>query len=227
MKLNYNKIKFLILIFRLTIIALILIGIFAPTENTFGGQFWFFTIQTNMLILFSMLLLVFSQILNILKVSNNIHTQKWFIIFRMLSTFFISITCLVYCFILAPMVVVTNNLINVSLSYRDIFFHIFVPLLANIDFFFTSPKIILSFKSVFLFLIYPIIYVIAIFARVFLGGKTFAGGSVYPYFFIDPTFYNQGWFMVLFYLILLLIAIFLLALLYIYFNNSLLKKNDS
>lgn len=225
MKPNINKNEFIILFFRVTIIAIALIGIFAPTANSFLGQFWFFTLQTNLFIVLIMSILVICKILNFLKIETTFIKNKIFSYLRLLTTFFITITGLIYCFILAPVAIVTNNLMSITLSYRDIFLHIFVPVLSIIEYFVLSEKVYIKIRSSFIFLIYPIIYVLSIFLRAGLGGTAFPGGSVYPYFFIDPTFYNQGWLAVCGYSIILLIGFYLLSLLFIYFNNKI--KNDS
>jgi len=228
------KYEFLILTFRLFMILISLTGILAPTQNTFWGQFWFFTLQTNMLVIVITMLLIISQICKLCKISNSIIFKSWLNLLHIASTFYITITGVIYCFVLVPVAILTNNLISASLSYRDIFLHIFVPALSIIDYFALNDKIHISKSSAVLFLFYPFLYVLAIFSRAALGGSSFPGGSSYPYFFIDPTFNNQGWLPVIFYSTLCLILFYLLALLYIYINNKLIdpkllshQKNDS
>lgn len=235
MQKNYKlKSELLTLAFRLLIILVSIIGILAPTQNSFFGQFWFFTLQTNMLVIVVTLLLAISQICNFCKTKNHIFSRPWLKSLHIASTFYITITGVIYCFVLVPVAIMTNSPIASSLSYRDIFLHIFVPVLAIVDYFALDEKIHLSKSSAVLFLVYPFLYVLTIFSRAALGGSTFPGGSSYPYFFIDPTFNNQGWLTVIFYSALCLILFYLLALLYIFINNKLIdtnlfsrQKNDS
>ncbi len=228
MQKNYKlKTELLILAFRLLIILISLIGILAPTQNTFWGQFWFFTLQTNMLVIIVTMLLAISQICNLCKIKNHIFSKPWLKILHIASTFYITITGVIYCFVLVPVAIMTNSPIAASLSYRDIFLHIFVPVLSIVDYFSLDAKIYLSKSSALLFLVYPFFYVLIIFSRAALGGNAFPGGSYYPYFFIDPTFNNQGWLAVIFYSALCLILFYLLALLYIFINNKLIEINYS
>ena len=220
-----KKYNLLILLFRLTIVAIAVTGIFAKTPNGFWGQFWFFTLQTNLFVTIMMITLIFNQILNFFNIKTTFTKSTWFFYLRILVTFFISITGLIFCFILTPVAIVTNNLISVTLSYRDIFLHIFVPILTIIEFFVLAPKIKIKQTSSYLFLIYPLIYTLTIFLRATFNGSTFPGGSIYPYFFLDPTFYNQGWTTVFCYSIILLVSFHLLSMLFIYFNNKLISAN--
>lgn len=222
---NFKK-EILFLSFRLLIIILSLFGIFAPTQNSFFGQFWFFTLQSNLFVVVIMTILAVSQILKFFNVKLKFIYHKWFNFVRIATTFFITITGFVYCFLLAPVAIITNSPLVAQVSYRDIFLHVLVPILVIIEYYMLSQKLNLKFYHAFLFLIYPIAYVFIIFLRAKISKTTFPGGSQYPYFFIDPTFNSQGWPPVFLSITLCLIAFFLLGLLYIYINNK-LTKNDS
>ena len=221
MKLINLKKEFLLMSLRLIIIIISLIGIFAPTQNSFLGQFWFFTLQTNLFVIILMSILIISQIFKIFNTYPSFTSTSWFGMIRVSITFYITITGVIFCFILAPVAVITNSYIATSLNYRDIFLHIFVPMLTIIEYYSSEYKPMLKKSNALLFLIYPIIYVLSIFIRAALGGTAFPGGSIYPYFFIDPSFNNQGWLSVLFFISLCIIAFYLLALLYVFFNNKL------
>jgi len=222
----YLKKELLVVIYRLMIIAIAVIGILAPSQNTFLGQFWFFTLQTNLFVIFIMLALILAQVLSIFKLGNFVNS-KTFNYFRIASTFYITITGFIYCFVLAPVAIITNSPLVTAVSYRDILLHIFVPVMTIFEYYLFGQKVKLKNSDAILFLIYPIIYASTIFVRAIFSNQTFPGGSLYPYFFIDPTFNNQGWLAVFYYLAICLIFFFLLGLLYIYINNKLTKNNDN
>lgn len=219
------KKEILFLIFRMLIIAISLIGIFAPTQNSFLGQFWFFSLQTNLFVVIMMTIMVVSQILNIFNIELKFISRKLFKFLRIATTFFISITAIIYCFLLAPVAIMTNSPLVAQVSYRDIFLHVLVPVLSIIEYYMLSQKYKLKLVHAFLFLIYPLLYMLSSFIRAGVSQTTFPGGSLYPYFFIDPTFNSQGWAPVFFSISLCLIGFFLLALLFIYFNNKLIKND--
>ncbi len=223
-KLLINKKEFLYAAFRLSIITIALIGIFAETENSFLGQFWFFTLQTNLFVIILMLTKIIMQILSIFNQGYNFSNSVTFGYVKISITFYITITGTIFCFVLVPVALATNSSFVTDLSYRDIFLHIFVPLLTIIEYCSCEEKSLLKKRYALILLAYPIVYVVSIFIRALLGGKPFPGGSKYPYFFIDPTFNSQGWPMVFFYCIMLITSFYLLALLFIFINNKLVKK---
>ena len=220
------KYEILIILFRILTIIIILLGLFSKTQNGLLNQFWFFTIQTNTFVLIACLFSIIFQLLNLIYFSKHIEPPTILLTLKLSSTFYISITGFIYCFVLAPVAIITNSALELTLAYRDIFLHIFVPILSIIDYFVLSKKRQLSKTNAFLFLIYPICYLFLIFTRASLGGNAFAGGSSYPYFFIDPTFNSQGWLIVIYYCLICLIFFFLLALIYIYINNKLINKSS-
>lgn len=224
---KFIKIEILYFILRILIISISLLGIFHPSANTFWGQFWFFTLQTNLFVIILMIFKIIFQITHIFKVNFNISYKPWIHYLEIFIAFYITITGFIFCFILVPVALATNTAFISSLSYRDIFLHIFVPFLTLIEYYSCDNKILLKNKSAFLFLIYPLVYCLLTFARAFFGGKPFPGGSQYPYFFIDPTFNNQGWLVVICYFILCLLAFYFLALIFIFINNKIINKKTT
>lgn len=221
-----TKKELLDIIYRASIIVVSLIGICSPSQNSFFNQFWFFTLQTNSFVVIIMLTIIFVQIANLLGAKIKFINSVWFNYIKLSTTFYITITGFIYCFILAPVAIITNSPLATSITHRDIFLHVIVPIMTIIEYYLLSNKSILKSSDALLFLIYPILYVITIFLRAIFGGSPFPGGSIYPYFFIDPFFNNQGWDMVTFYIALCLISFYLLGLLYIYINNKIIKNTD-
>ena len=213
-------------LFRISLISIIVIGLTAYTPNGEIGQFWFFTAQTNLFLLFLELTLVITNIFELFNVIVTFKYAKWFTFIRLLVTYCISITGLVYCFILAPVAFVTKSELIQNFGYRDILLHIFSPLMAFIDYIIFGTKHHVPVKMGILFLIYPIIYFVSINLRVWLGGSEFGIGSLYPYFFIDPTFLEQGWGMVAFYAAIFFVFFYLLASLFLYINDKLSENQQ-
>lgn len=86
----------------------------------------------------------------------------------------ITATFLIYNFTLLPIVLFAGGKFNIS----DLFVHVGVPILFVSDWILFDKKSQFSNKSPFLWLLYPVVYVIAIFI---LGGHD----NFYPYFFLD------------------------------------------
>ena len=166
------------------------------------------------------------QILKLLKLNVSFFHTTIFNYFRISTTFYITITGFIYCFVLAPVAIITNSPLVTTVSYRDILLHIFVPIMTICEYYLFGHKTTLKKSDALLFLTYPVVYVSAIFLRATFSSITFPGGSLYPYFFIDPTFNNQGWLAVFYYSTICLIFFFLLGLLYIFLNNKLTDINN-
>ena len=108
---------------------------------------------------------------------------------------------------------------------RNIILHIAVPILAIIDYILFGTKGYISYKQTWVFLIYPIIYFVAVNLRVLFGGKPFASNnSYYPYFFLDPHLENQGWGFIAIYIAVIVLIFYGLASLYIFIDKKLQQK---
>ena len=60
----------------------------------------------------------------------------------------------------------------------------------------------------------------------FGGGNNLLNNDKYPYFFIDPTYNNQGWGIVWVYVAVLILLFYLLADLYIFIDRRLAKRKN-
>lgn len=219
------KSKIFQLVFRLLIVAFGIWGIFLPDPNGLTMQFWFFTLQTNVFVVILGIILCICTILELCNRPAKFATNKTFLTIKLMVSFFITITGVVYCFVLAPAGIAYNhpdaeNMFN----FRNILLHIVVPVMTVIDYFVFSHKIYIFKKTALLFLIYPLFYFLLVNMRVWFGGSAFFDGTLYPYFFIDPTIENQGWGMVCLYIAVITVLFYLLARLYIFINNKILTK---
>ena len=215
------------LIFRLVIIASVIVGICLTPSARASEQFWFFTVQTNIFIAVVELILVVCQILNMFKIQTPFTGGKTFSFIRTLTTFFITITGLIYCFVLAPAgIYFDGEPISKLFDTRNVLLHVTVPIMSIIDHLFYCEKGGLKFKYAPIFLIYPVIYFVMVNLRVLFGGAPFVNNSYYPYFFLDPYLENQGWGMVAIYLSVICLIFYGLAVLYIYIDKKIAKRKQ-
>lgn len=212
------------LLFKLLMVAFVITGICLTVPERMAEQFWFFTLQSNIFVAIIQLLLAFEIIMNMFGKKANFASSLTFSRLRILVTFFITITCLVYCFILAPGGIVFSGMkFSKMFDLRNVLLHIAVPIMAVADYVCFCPKGIISYKQIWLFLIYPLIYSIVIYLRVAFGGHPFVSGSYYPYFFFDPTHESQGVAIVVIYLIVMVMIFCSLALMYVWLDKKINK----
>ena len=96
-----------------------------------------------------------------------------------------------------------------------------------IDYYVFSKKGNVEYKHGILFLIYPLVYFIMVNLRVAFGGKPFYDGTLYPYFFIDPTINGQGWGVVCLYIVAIITLFYALAIFYIYLDKKIHQKQTN
>ena len=209
------------IIFKLLIVASVVVGICLTIPSRMEEQFWFFTIQSNIFIAIVQLILAFTLVMNLFGKKINFVNSLTFSRIRILTTFFITITCLVYCFILAPCGIIFSGMSFSSMfDLRNILLHITVPIMAIADYVCFCPKGIISFKQLWLFLIYPLAYSVMIYLRAAFGGHAFVSGSYYPYFFFDPSHKSQGVLMIVIYLVIMALLFCSLAMIYIWLDKK-------
>ena len=212
--------------YRLSMIAFIILAIFIPSPYGLGMQFWYFTLQTNVFVAIIEIIICTCFILNICGKKTPFLRSKAFLFIKVMITFFITITGVIYCFVLAPSGIITGQKTFAELfEFREVILHIIIPTMTIVDCFIFTRKNPISPKLAWLFLLYPLLYFFMINMRVLLGGNAFYDGSKYPYFFVDPTINNQGWGMVAIYIGVIILLFYGLARLYIFLNNKLISKN--
>jgi len=138
-----------------------------------GGSsvFMYFTIQSNIAIA------VICAVGGVLMHRRSKVGTVWFVI-KFVGTVAITLTGLVFCFILAP------TMGKFAWNVQNILTHVAVPLAAVIDFFVTAVYGSLKKKHVPYILIPPLLYVV--YAGIgYAAGWQFAPGINYPYFFLN------------------------------------------
>ncbi len=140
----------------------------------------YFTIQSNIWISLWLILLL---VLNILEVINKKdYIKRWMYLVKLIFTVSITLTGMVYCFVLVPSAPAGYN----AWAIDSVLTHVIVPLVSIIDFFVDGYKFDIRKKEVFLAIIPPLYYLIFTIIA-FILNADFGGGYNYPYFFLNFT----------------------------------------
>ncbi len=215
------KKKVVKLIYKLIMVACVVIALCITEPARKIEQFWFFTVQTNLFVAIIQTLLIISLIFKMCGKELNFTKSKLFSKLRLLTSFFITITFVIYCFVLAPCgIIFSNKSFAEMFDFRNILLHIIVPAIAFIDYVLFCPKNTTNYRQIWIFIIYPAIYAFLIYLRVFFGSSAFASGSKYPYFFFDPSTNNLGFKFVAVCLIGIAVIILSLAAIYIFMDKK-------
>ena len=149
-----------------------IISALGSIEAFMGGStvFMYFTIQSNILIALVCLIGIYFLL-------KNKNYNIWYLI-KFISTISITLTGLVFCFVLAPtMGMAAWNLANILT-------HVIVPIASIIDFFVVSDNSNYRRTDAFYVIIPPLLY--AIYAGIgYILNWQFAPNTNYPYFFLN------------------------------------------
>jgi len=146
---------------------------YAGRNSFMGGSrvFMYFTIQSNIA------MAIISAIGLCLLYKGGKVGQIWQII-KFVGTVSITLTGVVFCFVLAP------TMGAAAWNIQNILTHVIVPVAAVVDLFVVSKLIDIAKRNVIFVIIPPILY--AIYAGVgYVKGWEFAEGTNYPYFFLN------------------------------------------
>ncbi len=144
----------------------------AGIDSFMGGHtvFMYFTIQSNILVALVSLIGIF---LILFKKTNYI----WYVI-KFVSTVSITLTGVVFSFVLAP------TMGSAAWVFYNVLTHVVVPLCAVIDFFVVSINTVYRKIDVLFVMIPPLLY--AIYAGIgYVAGWKFTKTDNYPYFFLN------------------------------------------
>ena len=146
---------------------------YAGRHSFMGGTrvFMYFTIQSNMA------MAVICGIGLFLMLKKREVSNTWYVI-KFVGTVSITLTGVVFCFVLAPTLGVY------AWNLQNILTHVVVPVASVLDFFVIAPGARINKKNVVFVMIPPILY--AIYAGIgYIRGWEFADGINYPYFFLN------------------------------------------
>ena len=176
--------KIITVILKILIVVGAIIGIILNTLTPYGQflgaktTFLFFTIQSNIWIALTMLLLLINHILEF-KIKKEF-LKKWMYVLKLVFTVSITLTCLVYCFILVPSAPEDFNCWDIG----SVLLHAVVPVLAIIDYFVDIKELQFKTKEV-LFVILPPLYYLFFSLIGYILNWNFGEGHNYPYFFLN------------------------------------------
>lgn len=169
-------------IFILFLIGLVLLykhGVLTP--YVFWSRIQYYTITTIVLFAVYQTLICFEVDIPFLYTAD-----CHFIVAASLYTLFI-----MYHLLVAPGAIKThrlNDIVYEHYSFYNFVFHYIIPQLVMLDWLFLVDKSEAHWTSVFLWMVYPALYVVFVYLRVWLT-KLFHGTSnLYPYLFMDPNF---------------------------------------
>lgn len=150
-----------------------ILSAYAGAQSFMGGKtvFMFFTIQSNI----ALAIICLIGLIFLLK--NKPFTDLWFLI-KYIGTVSITLTGMVFCFVLAP------TMGSGAWNIQNILTHVVVPVVSVIDFFVTGTESQLKKRDILFVIIPPIIY--AIYAGIgYVCNWQFGPGINYPYFFLN------------------------------------------
>ena len=151
----------------------VILSALASAKTFMGGRrvFMYFTIQSNIAIA------VICLIGGLLLAAGRKPGNGWFVV-KFMGTVSITLTGVVFCFVLAP------TLADKAWNIQNILTHVISPVCAIIDFFVTGIDAKIKKTAVVYVIIPPILY--AIYAGIgYVQNWQFAPGYNYPYFFLN------------------------------------------
>lgn len=83
-----------------------------------------------------------------------------------------------------------NDIVYEHYSFYNFVFHYIIPQLFMVDWLFLGDVSGLHWQMIFLWLLYPLVYVGFVYARAWLTVRFHGTSNVYPYSFLDPGMYT-------------------------------------
>lgn len=226
MKTMNKKILSLILKFLTIVSSVSGIIILMMLPDPFGGahNLLYFTLQSNIWISVCCLVGVILITIEFIKKINLI--KRWMLVCKMVFTICITVTGLVFCFVIAP------TIPEFAWIFPNILLHIVVPVFAIVDFFVFDTQMKFE-KSDWLWINIPFVYYIALAIIGYVFKWDFGAGQHYPYFFMNfgskaglVGFSNELPFMgCVYWLILFAGAVTALTFFYIWLANKVGRKS--
>lgn len=167
------------------VVLCVIIGIiftFIQSEIERSQQLLYYTVQSNIWVGIIFAVFLIYEIISYRKGGENI-IPNWLLITKFAVTVAITLTCIVYNFVLYPSSLHTDDPTN-PLRVCSLFTHIIVPILAIYDYFKYDHKMKIK-KTTFLWGLSTPLYYLP-FAIICANlGANFGDGQKFPYFFLD------------------------------------------
>lgn len=182
------SIIFKIFVLFLTILSLILHIDTDDIPNTFR-LFGYFTVITNFFCFVMLIISIYKIIYNKLSFKNYNAVREYsavFVLFKGMCLMSIILTFFIFHFMVANYkypLIIDNSL---HLPLKDLLAHYLVPLFYSIDWLIFQPKDLQDIRAPFIWTIYPFIYMIITFFRLYQTSKnSYFHLKEAPYFFMD------------------------------------------
>ncbi len=174
--------KLAVFIYRFVLFSLGTIGIVLSIFNQEGAlvpeMFLYYTIQTNLFCVLILLYMLVREFIFKKDFSSGIYK------FKSLAMIAITITCLVYAFILLPEFIKLSPPGHDVLGPKDLIVHFIIPIGFLIDYFLFDQKGTQAWSGPLLSLIYLFLYGVVIFLYSKIGNP-YSTGERFPYEFIN------------------------------------------
>lgn len=141
--------------------------------------------------------------------------------FKGATTLCITVTCLVYNFILRPFMTDMDGVMKLN-SIGNYIVHLILPLMVILDYLFFDKKGLVTKREPFIWIILPFIYWIFICVRASIGKTFIYTDSKYPYFFLDIDTFGLP--QVILNVMLAIILIIILGFIFFLIDKLLSKK---
>ena len=161
-----------------------ILGCVVGVDGFMGGStlILYFTNQSNIWIALVALILAIIQIVKLKK--GTVGFSKSVYLVQQVFTVSISLTCIVYCFVLVPsFLAVDSDLFN-PFALTQMLLHVVTPLLAIIDFIFSCRGVTFK-KADCLWSAIPPLYYLGFSAVGYVLNWNFGMGNNFPYFFLN------------------------------------------
>ncbi len=227
-----NRRRIIFIILRLICITLFITSYLF--DYKYAGKPTFFTVQSNAFALVIMFVFTVYDILILSK--KNICIPSFLYKFKYIATVSISLTCIVFCFLLTPLLVIQSRA-DVSLAFSSISMHLIIPIISIIDYLLDGFDKRMKLYYLPLSLTFPLYYLGFAYVASSLGVKfqDYVEGkevlSKFPYFFLDYEKY--GWLTidgskigVIYWYIMIIIDIMVISLILVLVKNYLIKKTN-
>ncbi|MDD2492602.1 MAG: Pr6Pr family membrane protein [Bacilli bacterium] len=174
--------KLAIFIYRFVLFSLGVVGILLSVWNPEGAfapqMFLYYTIQTNIFCVLILLYMIGKEFIFKKEFSPGIYKLK------SLAMIAITITCLVYAFVLLPAFLELETPGYDVLGFKDLIIHFIIPIGFLIDYFLFDQKGTQTWSTPLFSLVYLCLYGAFIFTYAKLGSP-YSSGANYPYEFIN------------------------------------------
>ncbi len=158
----------------------VILSILRENDKFMGGSstILYFTIQSNLWICFILFVLCSCKLIE--KKTNRELIKRWMYILKYVFTISISLTGVVYCFLLAPVIPEDYN----PWHFASLLTHVIVPVCSIADMFVDEYKFDIKNKET-LFVLLPPLYYLIFSIIGFFANFDFGNGQNYPYFFLN------------------------------------------